>query len=118
MTRQRLPVQLALAALVLVVGCGRDWVPNQAGPCVFDADCFEGYQCVNAYCVKIDSGNSDGGGLLLAFGERCQDNLECQSGFCLPHPEGSFCTRLCDQGCPPGWSCKQVVDPRGGIVGA
>ncbi len=104
---------LAIGAL-LVPGCGRDWLPEGAGACVFDSDCISGYVCFNGRCIKTDYGESDGGMRLKEFGERCDDNDECRSTYCLPHPQGGFCTRACDEGCPPSWSCRQVIDPHGG----
>ncbi|MBW1870985.1 MAG: hypothetical protein JRJ19_02920, partial [Deltaproteobacteria bacterium] len=104
---------LVVLAGVIVAGCGRDWVPENAGPCVFDTDCIQGYVCFNGRCIKLDYGNADGGGRLKEFGEPCEVNQECRSTYCLPHPEGGFCTHLCSEGCPGGWVCKRVVDPHG-----
>ncbi len=37
----------------------------------------------------------------------CQDNGDCDSGFCLPGPNGSFCGQPCVEECPKGWVCRQ-----------
>ena len=47
------------------------------------------------------------------FGERCEQNLECESTFCLNNVQGDFCTKLCDEGCPDGWVCQEVDNPHG-----
>ncbi len=104
---------LALVALC-AAGCGREWVAELPGACVFDSDCFEGLICIDGRCVDIELGEPDGGTRLKEFGEQCEANEECRSTYCLPHPAGSFCTRTCDEGCPAGWECKLTPDPHGG----
>ena len=47
------------------------------------------------------------------FGERCDQNLECESTYCLDNAQGDFCTKLCDEGCPDGWVCQEVDNPHG-----
>jgi len=56
---------------------------------------------------------------LKDFGERCESNEVCRSTYCLAHPDGAFCSRLCELGCPAGWECKEVPNPHGfgGTVG-
>ncbi len=43
-------------------------------------------------------------------GAPCQDNDECNSGFCIESPDGRVCARLCQSGasCPDGTRCLQV----------
>lgn len=43
------------------------------------------------------------------FGEFCNTNLECESGYCLETPTGGYCTRLCSNGCPDDWICRNVT---------
>jgi len=43
------------------------------------------------------------------FGYPCNDNQECDSGFCVEGPEGFFCTSLCVENCPEGFSCKSFA---------
>jgi hypothetical protein len=111
-------VRAALALLFLgglLGGCGRDWLAGPAGACVFDTDCRPGLHCVDGRCLDLDLYDpQDGGVTLRGFGEPCLTHEECESTYCLPSPVGSFCTRPCEQGCPPGWTCKQVTDPHGG----
>lgn len=47
------------------------------------------------------------------FGERCTQHVECESTYCMPHEEGEFCTKPCDEGCPEGWVCMETSNPHG-----
>jgi hypothetical protein len=42
------------------------------------------------------------------FGAACNDNSECESGWCIPYDEGFVCTELCLETCPDGWDCRGV----------
>ena len=45
------------------------------------------------------------------FAAPCTDNSECDSGFCVPGPTGSYiCSRYCIDDCPQGWLCKGVPE--------
>jgi hypothetical protein len=99
-------------------GCGRSegYLPcTYVGcPCVFESDCDEGYDCIDQVCTLrpgIDAGPDAKD--LKGFGELCDANAECISGYCLPDLQGSFCTRPCAPACPPGWACRLVPDPQG-----
>ncbi|MGM0576891.1 MAG: putative metal-binding motif-containing protein [Myxococcota bacterium] len=41
-------------------------------------------------------------------GTPCDDNGDCLSGWCVDGPEGSVCTKTCQESCPEGWSCRSV----------
>ena len=42
-----------------------------------------------------------------AFGCPCVGEADCDSGVCVPGPEGGVCTVLCTDGCPaPGYDCR------------
>ena len=43
------------------------------------------------------------------LGAPCSDNDECHSGYCIPSAEGKVCTKVCDEDCPEGWSCRPLV---------
>jgi hypothetical protein len=45
---------------------------------------------------------------LAPFGAPCADNKECESGWCLTGEEGSICTQICVEECPPGWRCMTM----------
>jgi hypothetical protein len=50
------------------------------------------------------------------FQDQCDDNDDCQSGWCVQHLGESVCSQSCTEECPPGWSCKQVADARPDLV--
>jgi len=121
---------LALASLVALAGmadcqCGPQTIEPCAGrscPCLVQADCPDGFDCVEDVCVVHrdwpDAGE-DGGPGLRGFGELCDRGEQCLSGYCVADVRGSFCTVECQAGCPAGWVCRLVPDPRGGdtVVG-
>jgi hypothetical protein len=45
------------------------------------------------------------------FEEPCDDNDQCNSGYCIEHLGGSVCTDTCesDSSCPEGWNCKAIT---------
>ena len=43
-----------------------------------------------------------------ALGYPCSGNEDCFSGYCIPGPDGSICTKTCEDDCPAGWSCNSV----------
>ena len=42
------------------------------------------------------------------FKDKCSENSECQSGFCVDHMGDGICTVACQEDCPPGWSCQPM----------
>jgi hypothetical protein len=42
------------------------------------------------------------------FLDDCNDNSDCQSGWCVEHLGEGVCSQLCQEECPPGWSCKAI----------
>ncbi|MCB9740358.1 MAG: putative metal-binding motif-containing protein [Deltaproteobacteria bacterium] len=61
-----------------------------------------------------DTGNPGNGcefGASPAAGEAgaaCEDNTDCDSGFCVKTAAGGQCTRTCTECCPSGWACEQA----------
>ncbi len=53
----------------------------------------------------VDSACDGDGGCFL---DPCQENADCQSGWCVEHMGEGVCSQLCQEECPPGWLCKQV----------
>ena len=47
------------------------------------------------------------------FMDKCDENGDCQSSWCVEHLGEGVCTQTCQEECPPGWKCKQVggTDP-------
>jgi hypothetical protein len=43
-----------------------------------------------------------------AIGYPCTGNEDCFSGYCIPGPDGSVCTKTCEDDCPSGWSCNSI----------
>ena len=43
------------------------------------------------------------------FLDKCQDNPDCQAGWCVDHMGESVCSKFCNEDCPAGWSCKMVA---------
>ncbi|MDF1562540.1 MAG: MopE-related protein, partial [Deltaproteobacteria bacterium] len=117
LTRSALP-WAGLLLLLAGAACSRSELGDrrcQDGvcPCVFEADCPEGFDCVDAVCVEKIA--TDAGPGKLGFGELCESNDRCLSGYCLPDLQGAFCTLPCSTGCPEGWACREVLDPRGEV---
>jgi len=42
------------------------------------------------------------------FGYPCNSNSECNSGWCVPSPNGNICTKTCIEECPDGFACRQL----------
>jgi hypothetical protein len=42
------------------------------------------------------------------LGAPCEDNGDCDSGFCVPSDIGDICTSVCIDDCPEDWVCKGV----------
>ena len=43
------------------------------------------------------------------FGELCDANDGCQSGWCVDHMGEGVCSQACHEECPQGWTCQQVT---------
>jgi len=43
------------------------------------------------------------------FLDHCDDNNQCQSGWCVLHLGNGVCSQTCQEECPAGWGCKQVA---------
>jgi hypothetical protein len=54
---------------------------------------------------QFEPGCEPGEGCFL---DKCEDNSQCQSGWCLDHLGEGVCTMTCLEECPPGWSCEEV----------
>ena len=64
--------------------------------------------------VHTDGINADGqvgidtGKPTSDFGTPCEGPEECNSGYCVPSPDGTVCTQTCTADCPPGWACDKI----------
>ena len=43
------------------------------------------------------------------FLDQCDENADCQSGWCVQHLGEGVCSQMCQDECPSGWSCRQVA---------
>ena len=133
-------VFVAVAALPLLGGCGDgsivagdfDALPSGGGDALAGADGFDPWSgsTSDALAGATDgSGASTGGGASDAHdeadyyepgcptcGDLCESNEDCPSGWCVPGPNGLFCTTHCDGECPPGMTCTEVATPVGDPV--
>lgn len=50
------------------------------------------------------------------FGQFCQGNSDCCSGFCVENFDGFQCTDLCIEECPEGFDCKAVLNTYPDVV--
>ena len=53
-----------------------------------------------------DPGCAPGDG---CFGDLCDDNSQCLSGWCVEHMGEGVCSQPCQEECPVGWSCQEVA---------
>jgi hypothetical protein len=62
---------------------------------------------------NFDIGTSDLSGPACEAGEgcfldKCTENNQCQSGWCVEYMGEGVCTVPCQEECPDGWACKQI----------
>jgi hypothetical protein len=50
------------------------------------------------------------------FGCQCEQNKDCEGGFCVEGPQGFVCTYECIEECPTGWQCKGMTGFGGDLV--
>ena len=50
------------------------------------------------------------------FLDKCDENSDCQSGWCVDHMGDGVCSTGCQEECPPGWSCQQVAGTEPDVV--
>jgi len=43
------------------------------------------------------------------FLDKCKENGDCLSGWCVEHMGEGVCSMLCQEECPPGWTCQQAA---------
>jgi hypothetical protein len=108
-----------LAALVLVAGLlatacgGSDSVTaDSGGPADVRSDApppaDAGDDVDTGRPVAPDAGGRDV--VPGAFGDPCESNADCASGWCIESEQGRVCTATCDSGCPPDWFCVPVLN--------
>ncbi len=50
------------------------------------------------------------------FGWPCKENTDCDTGLCIPTPDGSVCTIHCVEDCPDNFKCTAVTSPGGDVT--
>jgi len=63
----------------------------------------------------FDTANNDGDTAPCpgCTGSTCDDNSDCNSGYCLEGPNGKECVRTCSDECPTGYACRGVTNAGG-----
>ena len=121
-----------LSLCLLAVACGDNASPGDSGGlCVEDSDCGAGAVCVAGQCFggeadatvdaedAADEPDTDeeadvppapdvpDTSLGAGFGEPCERDVDCESGYCIDTDEGRVCTVPCTETCPdPAWECR------------
>ncbi|MFT5432690.1 MAG: hypothetical protein ACI9OJ_003392, partial [Myxococcota bacterium] len=125
---RRLTVLIASGATALFCGYGlsgcSDEAPDGATPDIIDLDGFG----VSDADAGADSRDAKGLGDILAqpdvpgfipepgFGEACEGNADCETGWCVEGPGGGVCTQTCFEECPSNWFCKGVTNTGGDLT--
>ncbi len=112
---------VAGAVLLLVTGCpDTDPVDDGTDPIHLSGSPGGGSTPGAQDAVADDAGDaeasswSDAGEALDAKStlppefKECQNAQECDSGYCVPGPDGKVCSPICDGKCPDGWLCKEL----------
>jgi hypothetical protein len=68
-------------------------------PLLFDSSVDQGADAVEPLCTAGEG----------CFLDPCNENTDCQSGWCVQHLGEKVCTLACQEECPPGWTCQQVA---------
>jgi len=68
------------------------------------ADTLEDTAIDTAPEVEVDAGPPKPG----EFGYTCDENLDCNSGWCIQTVDGRQCTRTCLDQCPTGYDCREA----------
>ncbi|HNU69014.1 MAG TPA: MopE-related protein [Myxococcota bacterium] len=103
-----------------MTGCGQESSPDDLNGAM-----DVGYELQEPDSIDPDSGDQDvpdnlcrldalcdvqddvGPGLPGTF---CEENSDCEYGFCLPYIYGNICSSPCSSSCPfPGWTCEALV---------
>jgi hypothetical protein len=95
----------SLAALAFTAGCG-DTATSLDKPDALVTDAA----APDAFRPPLDALSPDlgGSGRLREFGEPCEEDVECVSGYCIEGPEaGRICTQFCGD-CPAGYDCTLI----------
>ena len=111
-------VACTLLALALLASCAEPnrppnhfGDPPDSGPGASDAS--DGATARDASEARDLAPEPDLGG---GFLQPCDEGGDCLSGYCVSTDDGRVCTRTCNDDCPPGWDCLEVVNEGGDVV--
>ncbi|HTM22861.1 MAG TPA: hypothetical protein VL172_20200, partial [Kofleriaceae bacterium] len=93
----RLVGAIALASAIAAIGCGASGeAPPDAPPADAGVDA----------APPIDGSTAE-------LGDSCTRHADCVDGWCVEPPGGGggVCSRECNDDCPTGWSCREVLLP-------
>ena len=106
---------LLLLAALLMFGCSDD---STAGGGAADADGSVGAGDAAGGGGDVGAAGQDTPGgqdtaAVDAGGEPvegipCETNADCETGYCVPGPDGNVCTTECLENCPAGWKCALI----------
>jgi hypothetical protein len=89
----------ALAFTLAETGCGELRETRVIGTDTTDAQLVE-------VEFEVDLGTTSE--LPPDFGNVCNVNDDCSTGFCVEGPSGFVCSKTCISECPAGWGCKGI----------
>ena len=94
------------AVVFAVAGCGDDALSNvvPVSPGL-DANVGDALRPIDAFSLPEDTGTRGG------FGAPCENGRDCESGYCVEHPDGGkVCTETCTESCPAGFECAPITN--------
>ena len=100
---------LEAAALLFLASCSLSEAGAPAGagpgpePEVVQKDGTAALPTDSAVTDVIDEGDWP-----ADFGDPCNENGDCSSGFCLFTRDGLRCSSACIENCPPGFACQPI----------
>ena len=98
-----------LALFLILAGCGGESTPATA-PTPADTAAPDPGGVVELPApadAGVDSGAPDAG-VVPALDQKCAENKDCASGWCIETSEGRVCSALCIDACPSGFFCGPV----------
>jgi len=81
--------------------------PPDAGPPEVSEDTGPVPDTTGTEDTTINSCDPTPDGLIPSYCP-CEENIECEEGYCVPSSIGKVCTETCINECPSGWSCELV----------
>jgi len=107
-----LAVGLLLVGAAGLVACADRERPLQPSVCLPDGGGEgEGEEAVDLGPADLgDVPGEPDAAALAGYREACEQNADCESGWCVPFAGGFVCTRPCTDDCEDGWFCRGVTN--------